>query len=233
MKKALELAAGLDGSTTASYATQLLSSTIRKELKDSPILSAKMTQLDKQALRKESWDSVVSPMTLPIDDEQATPQGWFLAGDNPNGYIFGKDKKTAYKNTDSGFIRSRHDHVHGFGTLMQQTDITDYAGEKLKLSAVIKTEHVKDWAGLWVRIDGENDQSFNLWFDNMEDRPIKGTMDWEKFEIICDVPEKGTILNFGVLLVGAGNVWINNVAIDDLSGEKKKPARDLSVSLGF
>lgn len=231
MRKALELAAGLDGSTTASYATQLLSSSIKKELKDSPILSEKMIQLDKQALKKESWDNIVSPMTIPVDEKQTTQQGWFLSGDNPDGYIYGKDKTVTYKDVSSGFIRSRRDRVSGFGTLMQQTDITDYVGKKLKLSAAIKTDKIKDWAGLWVRIDGED--TYDLWFDNMQDRPIKGTNNWKKFEISFDVPKEGTTLNFGVLLVGAGSIWINDVSIDELSGKKKEPVQDLSVSLDF
>lgn len=49
MKKALELAAGLEGSTTASYASQLLSSAIRADLKDSPVLYDKWLQLEKEA----------------------------------------------------------------------------------------------------------------------------------------------------------------------------------------
>ncbi|HVX58439.1 MAG TPA: hypothetical protein VG964_01750 [Candidatus Saccharimonadales bacterium] len=230
-RKALELAAGLDGSTTASFATQLLSSAIKKELKDNPILSEKMTQLDKQALKKESWDNVISPMTIPIEETQAAQQGWFLSGDNPDGYSYGSDKKVTHKGVSSGFIRSKRDRMNGFGTIMQQTDIADYAGKKLKISAVIKTDKVKDWAGLWVRIDGESEQ--NLWFDNMQNRPIKGTMDWKRFETSFDVPKEGTMLNFGVLLVGAGAVWINDVSIDELTGKKKEPVRGLSVSLDF
>jgi hypothetical protein len=231
MRKALELAAGLDGSTTATYATQLLSAAVKKEIKDNPILNEKMTQLDKQALKKESWDNVVSPMTIPVEENQTAQQGWFLSGDNPDGYIVDNDKTVTYKSASSGFIRSKRDRVSGFGTLMQQTDITNYIGKKLKLSAVIKTDNVKDWAGLWVRIDGEN--AHNLWFDNMQDRPIKGTMSWKRFEINFDVPKEGATLNFGILLVGAGSVWINDVSIEKLSGKKREPIQDLSVSLDF
>jgi len=50
MRKALELAAGLEGSTTASYATQLLTQSIKDEIKDDPILLAKWIELEKEAL---------------------------------------------------------------------------------------------------------------------------------------------------------------------------------------
>lgn len=232
MRKALELAAGLDGSTTATYAAQLLSATISKEIKDSTILNDKMAQLDKQALEKESWDDIVSPMTVPGEEMQAEQlQGWFLSGDNPDGYLVGNDKSVVYKTVSSGFIRSKRDYISGFGTLMQQTDITNYIGKKLRLAAVIKTDHVKDWAGLWARIDGKDKKM--LWFDNMQDRPIKGTADWTKYEIAFDIPKESATLNFGILLVGAGKVWINGVSLVELSGNKKTPVKDLSVALDF
>jgi hypothetical protein len=231
MRKALELAAGFDGSTTASYATQLLSSAIKRELKDNQILNEKMTQLDKQALKEESWDNIVSPMTIPSPDESAFLKGWFLSGDTPDEYNVGEDKKVVYKNVSSGFIRSKRNHAKGFGTLMQQVDITRHTGKKLRLSAAVKTEDVKNWAGLWVRIDDADRQI--LWFDNMQDRPIKGTINWKKFKTSFTVPKESTTLSFGVLLVGAGSVWINNVSFDQLSGQKEKPIQDLLVSLGF
>ncbi|HTB49320.1 MAG TPA: hypothetical protein VK712_04535 [Verrucomicrobiae bacterium] len=231
MRKALELAAGFDGSTTASYATQLLASAIKEELKNNPILNEKMTQLDKQALKEESWDSIVSPMTIPNPNETALLKGWFLSGDTPDEYNVGEDKRVLYKNNGSGFIRSKRNHVKGFGTLMQQVDIANHIGKKLRFTAIVKTEDVKNWAGLWVRIDDVERQV--LWFDNMQDKSIKGTVDWKRFGISFNVPKEGATLSFGVLLVGAGSVWINDVSINQLSGQKEKPLQDLPVSLGF
>ena len=233
MRKALELTAGLEGSTTATYATQLLSQAIKNEIKEDPIIFQKWIELEKEALRNESWDEVALPLTISpedLQDTQPSQKGWFLSGDSPNDYIVGKDMRVTYKSIASGYIKSKQNIVTGFGTIMQQTDIIDYIGKKLKFSAVIKTNKVKDWAGLWVRLD-DSDMKL-LWFDNMQNRPIRGTNDWEKFQIIFDVPNKSSTLNFGVLLVGPGSVWINDASLYELIGNKKKSI-NLDLSLSF
>jgi hypothetical protein len=234
MRKALDLVAGLDGSTTATYATQLLSSAIKSEINANSVLYEKWLQLEKQAMEHETWDDVVSPMIIPSEERlaaQVSHKGWFLSGDNPDGYVIGKDTALTYKKTSSGFICSKRDAVSGFGTIMQQTDITNYVGKKLRLSAAIKTEGVKNWAGLWVRLDDKNSQC--LWFDNMQNRPIKGTADWKKFKIEYEVPKESATLNFGVLLVGSGSVWINDVSLVEVNGNKTNSLEDLSVTLDF
>jgi len=234
MRKALELAAGLEGSTTASYATQLLTIAIRDEVKDDPFLYEKWLELEKEAIENESWENVVPPVTINLEDlqaSQALQQGWFLSGDNPNGYVVGNDQETIYKDAASGFIRSKQEKVTGFGTIMQQSNITSYHGKQLEYSAIIKTDKVKNWAGLWVRLDDADMQY--LWFDNMQDRPIRGTIDWKKFHITFDVPNNSSFLNIGVLLVGPGKVWINNVNLDELNGNIKKSVDDLGLSLKF
>jgi len=235
MKKALELAAGLDGSTTATYASQLLSSAIKAELKDSPVLYDKWLQLEKEAMEHESWDDIVTPMIIPFDEWQPVAQssvkGWFLSGDNPDGYRVGIDQEVLHNKAASGFIRSKRDETKGFGTLMQQIDITKYVGSKLSLSAYIKTNYVKGWVGLWARLDDKDSEV--LWFDNMQSNPIKGSINWKKYETNFDIPKESVTLSFGVLLVGPGNVWINDVELNELSGDKRKELKGLRVDLSF
>lgn len=233
MRKALELAAGLDGSTTASYATQLLTSAIKSDIKDDPTLYAKWVDLEKEALNNESWDNIVLPMISEEQQkDQLIPKGWFLAGDNPDGYVVGKDAKNTLRKQPSGFIRSKNPKVAGFGTLMQQVKIpTRYIGKKLRFTASVKTEDVKKWAGLWVRID-DADMKY-LWFDNMEDRPIKGTTNWQKYQISFEVAEDSKTLNFGILLVGAGGVLINEVSLVSVDGTKTSILEDLDITIEF
>ncbi len=51
-------------------------------------------------------------------------------------------------------------------------------------------------------------------FDNMQSRPIKGTVDWRKYEIVLDVPQQTAGIYFGVLLAGSGGVWLSNVQLE-------------------
>jgi len=51
-------------------------------------------------------------------------------------------------------------------------------------------------------------------FDNMQDRPIQGTTDWQTYSVILDVPQDATGIFFGILLDKGGAVWMNNVRFE-------------------
>ena len=53
-----------------------------------------------------------------------------------------------------------------------------------------------------------------LGFDNMMDRPIKGTTAWQNYEVVLDVPEGATGIFFGILLSGTGSVWMNSASFE-------------------
>ena len=85
----------------------------------------------------------------------------------------------------------------------------NYEGKNILLKGSIKTEDVKDgYAGLWMRIDPQ------IAFDNMGKRGVKGTTDWQDFEIQLPLkPEKTQNIVFGGILVGKGKMWLDNLQI--------------------
>ncbi len=62
-----------------------------------------------------------------------------------------------------------------------------------------------------MRVDGNET---TLSFDNMEDRPITGTTDWGKYEIVLDVPESTIKIFYGILLAGTGEAWVNGTQLE-------------------
>ena len=70
-----------------------------------------------------------------------------------------------------------------------------------------------DGASLWFRVDQCKSEE-SLSFDNMGDRPVVGTTDWHKYEIVLDVPNNASLLAYGVLLIGTGQVWFDNISFD-------------------
>ncbi|MBP9093921.1 hypothetical protein KBI23_23065 [bacterium] len=145
------------------------------------------------------------------------PIGWIRAGSNPTQYEMGADKSVTHNSTASGYIKSIDPNFKGSGTLMQSFSADKFVGKKVKLTCYTRTKDVKDWAGVWMRIDRGNDGSNSvsnglLSFDNMHDRPIKGTTDWTERSITLDVPQGSSSINFGILLVGGGQVWVDDFA---------------------
>ena len=107
---------------------------------------------------------------------------------------------------------------------MQNFVTKEYLGKKVKLTAYIKANEIVDWAGMWMRIDGEKNgknSKKTLGFDNMQDRPIKGTIGWKKYEIILKVPENAINLSYGILISKSGSVWIDDIQFEIVSDDTK------------
>lgn len=138
------------------------------------------------------------------------PTGWFKAGSEPKAYDMGIDKGTGQDGRNAATIKSIDKKINGFGTLMQNCLPDKFLGKKIRMSGYVKSKDVEDKAGLWLRVDQANSQK-PLSFDNMLDRPIKGTTDWKKYEIVLDVPAHASNLAYGALLVGTGQIWFDNL----------------------
>lgn len=167
------------------------------------------------------------------------PTGWLRAGTAPNDYYMGIDREESHSGSSSGYVMARVEKSKGFGTLMQAFKAENYTGKRIRLSAHVKVEEVGVWAGLWMRVDGETGAS--MAFDNMQDRPIRGTADWQPYEIVLDVPDGSVNIAFGFLLAGPGTVWAddfkievvgNDVPVTDMR-KKMKPLPDEPVNLDF
>lgn len=141
------------------------------------------------------------------------PASWFKAGSKPKSYEMGVDKETKHDGINSATIKSIDKKIDGFGTLMQQCKPDKYLGKRIKKTGFVKSEDVKNFAGLWLRVDQEGSQE-PLSFDNMYNRPIKGTTEWTMYQIILDVPENASLIAYGALLNGTGQIWFDNISFE-------------------
>lgn len=166
-------------------------------------------------------------MSFTIINDQ-TIKGWFLAGSSPNSYEIGLEKNQE-RNSKVAYLRSIEPEVNGFGTIMQNFMPKDFLGKKIKLTGYIKSKNIKKWAGMWMRIDGPNKKT--LGFDNMQDRPIKGTTSWTKYEIILKVPKEAVNLAYGVLASGTGEVLMDNFKFEIVDDHVKNTGHQGAIKL--
>ena len=145
-----------------------------------------------------------------------SPSAWFNAGSKPNSYEMGIEKGAGQNGKNAATIKSIDKKIDGFGTLMQQCTPDKYLGKRIKMTAIVKTENVTNWAGLWLRVDqaGSNQP---LSFDNMGERPIKGSTNWTEYEIILDVPNNASLIAYGALIDGTGQIWFDNITFEIVS----------------
>jgi hypothetical protein len=148
------------------------------------------------------FGAMLVPCVAAADDP---PSGWHLAGDHPENYRTGVDA------SGIAFLSSTPESSGaGFGTLMQSVRADAYRGQRVRFTALLRSEDVGNWAGLWMRVD---EGKIVVAFDNMQDRPIKGTTVWHTYEVVLDVPPDATKIAFGTLIVSRGAVWMNHASI--------------------
>jgi len=133
------------------------------------------------------------------------PDGWFIAGSSPAQYDAGLLPRTcAYEGRRVIRLRFRAAAPPGgFGTVMQSFDAARYRGRRVRFTAMIRGQEITDWAGAWLRVDAADRARA---FDNMDDRPLRGSTDWTEAANVLDVGEDASSVHFGVLLAGAGAV---------------------------
>ena len=152
------------------------------------------------------------------------PRGWMLAGTAPQNYQTGIDPAVTYQGHACAYLKGKLSTAEVFGTLMQDFRANDYLHKRVRLSAMVKSEGLNDWAGLWMRVD---QGSSVLAIDNMYERPIKGTTDWQNYSVVLDVPENASGIFFGVILTRGGTVWLSNVKFETVGADVPTTARPL------
>lgn len=161
---------------------------------------------------------------LPRGDAPGLPEGWDLAGNTPKHY----SAEVCHEQYESLYLRRYH-LGDGFGTIMQRFQAKNYRKTRLRLSASIRTNEVRGWVGMWMRIDGRHGV---LGFDNMETRALLGTQPWTLCTIVLDVPRSAWTIYFGFLMEGDGHAWARAFRFDRVdrsiprTGKRKNPMTD-------
>ena len=75
-----------------------------------------------------------------------------------------RDRNTTHGGKASAYVKSIVPRPGGFGTLMQSFKADAYCSRRVRLSGFLRSEDVRNWAGLWMRVDGAKGEV--LAFDN-------------------------------------------------------------------
>ena len=86
----------------------------------------------------------------------------------------------------------------------------DFAGKTIELHGFLRTQDVTGRAGLWLDIDGDGEQ---LAYDNMQDKNLQGTTDWQEFSVTLPRDAAGREIFFGAYLRGSGKLWVSGLRL--------------------
>jgi beta-lactamase regulating signal transducer with metallopeptidase domain len=168
----------------------------------------------------ETWaqdtvKSVVAAIT------KAAPEGWRrIPYGNESVFEVGMDPAQPFRGyATTGYVRAlAAGEKLDFSGFAQACLADDYRGQRVRFSAWMKTEDVRGAAGIWLRVDGE--KRHGLQFDNMSNRPVRGTTAWTQYSVVLDVPAEAVSLNYGFSVTeGTGQAWFSKPRLEVVGPE--------------
>jgi len=98
------------------------------------------------------------------------------------------------------------------GSLVYQSVTPSLLAEGIHVfSGKIKTSDIKTSATLVVVVKGEGGKLFQ---DDMRDRKIHGTTDWQSYQITIPKLVDATSVKIGVVVIGPGTAWFDDLAVE-------------------
>lgn len=131
--------------------------------------------------------------------------GWNqLQHAGPKSYEMRIDPDGAYQGHGSFHMTRTQEQV--YGSLVQNLDLSAYAGKTVELSAMLKTKDVgpKGWM-LYLSASLPGKTQFS--------QPMTGTNDWQAQSVKLTLPADAHHITAGVFLKDAGDAWMDNVEL--------------------
>jgi hypothetical protein len=120
------------------------------------------------------------------------------------------DRQVAAQGVASACVACRADSAaRGLAGFSQRLDARPLFGRTVKLTAMVRSEDVRQAAYLWVGV--EDAEGHMIAWVRSQDDPIHGTQDWHLIEVSGIVPPNVGKVVIGLSLEAAGRVWLDDV----------------------
>ncbi len=142
----------------------------------------------------------------------AAPAGWTLTTPGGTATVSDKNPRRGKHCVRVGFSGRPADRPRAL-VLLQQVDAAPYRGKQIRLKAAVRVDDAAgplDRAQLWLRVDRPGRRVG--FFDNMDDRPIRGKA-WADYEIAGEVAGDAETIVLGLIVFGGATAWIDDVSL--------------------
>ena len=141
-------------------------------------------------------------------------KGWELFSSKPGIYNAGIeniDGKTAACLVSEKVVKSAWGCIN-----MKAFKADKYCGKRMRFSADVKTKDAT--GGVMLRFIEVSDSSgfYKYNFDNMRQRPIKGTTDWKNYNLVIDIPKGSISIVIAMDMDSTGKAWIANLKLEEV-----------------
>ncbi len=142
----------------------------------------------------------------------ALPNATFVANPNPGEFTSGLDPDTKRADEPAMLLSSTTKRWGDGGFVFRGVEERPFLGKRIRFSAWVKCKDLANWGGLILSAAGSNETV--LAGDDMGDRPLTKSADWQKLEIVADIPPETMIIRIGLILRGAGELWMDGATVE-------------------
>ena len=171
-----------------------------------------MTAVLSLALMLGGAVSAQTPWNMPLQSNlyEHSVNSWIVAGTDPKGYFMRSRGGCA------GFELASNDDPspNDVATAYRSVSADKFYGKRARVSLEIHTQGVQVGTGLWLRVDDKAGKPLVL--KDMEHNLIVGSRPWATYELVVDVPDNAAQIGYGIVLVGRGAVFFQNVKVEAL-----------------
>jgi hypothetical protein len=191
----------------------------------------------KAKVKLAAWSG---PRNLRFEEGAAgkAPPGWFVPSlPKDADYLAEIRRDQCRSRAGCAFVLAPANVPNATGNLMQSFSAAAYAGKVVRLRAWLRLESffvapalglrlpsVEDRGQLWLTVERANRRKG--FSENTDDRPVRSPM-WTRTEIIGEIDRDAQFINFGILSIGGGRVWVDDVSFDVISNADVKSAGTL------
>jgi rhodanese-related sulfurtransferase len=165
----------------------------------------------------DGWKEAGGPVATEASWEeafhvQAPPRGWGKTPIDSSRCRYSRDDGIASDGKSSGRILCKPDSVsRGFAGFTQKYDAEKLRGRVVVMEAMVRSANVLRLA--FLIIGAEDADAHVLALTRGDKDPIRGTQTWRPAQVRVRVPESAAKLVLGVSLVGAGEIWLDEVRV--------------------
>jgi hypothetical protein len=161
-------------------------------------------------------------MTVAASAEPGFPSGWGGGSARNQDYEFGTTVSPSVADKQAAYIRAKPDAApNAYFVMFQCIKADDYIDRRVRLTCRLRTIDASA-EQMFLRVNGPAPEagapSRVLNFYNMSDRPIRGTTNWDDYQVVLDVPPGAIKICYGFLLAGGkGEAWADGFSISTVS----------------
>jgi len=150
-----------------------------------------------------------------VDDAGQAPTvgDWFVSGGARQAYTIEVDPDAPRDGHPTLALAAYRDPKQAYGTMMQTRDPTGYVGHRVRISLYVRTSGATERRDFWARVQAPTSPGDGMGLGGPM-LTLPRDSDFALYTLELDVPEGGSMLQFGVGLAGPGEIWVDGLETD-------------------